>query len=171
MVTHQHEQQQQHNIEKGQLSTGTSPEIRGENASCGDDDSPHFHCRFLPRGSVGLVRVVVARPAGLPSLPRGEVRTVGSGLRRHEPPEGGSPLPEFPTPTSVQGLLDCTVLAVKPNLELQKRALINPAPVSKQVGAAPPAPPLCVVVGCPAVGRLRKLPPPVHDTAPRPSQG
>ena len=101
-------------------------------------------------------------------------------------PQGSSPLPEFPRPYSTARR------AFQSNLEqpLQKRALINPAPVSKQPGQPPRAAFVCGVVA-PAVGRLRKPPPPVrrppqrwlwvqacevgsapvHDTAPRPGQG
>ena len=73
-------------------------------------------------------------------------RTVGSGLRRHEPLRGAPRCPSFQGPTPRR--------AFQSNLEqpLQKRALINPAPVSKQPGAAPQGR-LCVWSGCPGSGR------------------
>ena len=71
----------------------------------------------------------------------------------HSPPLVDVPLCEFPKPhSSARCLLS--------RQTLQKRALINPAPVSKQPGEAPQGR-LCLesLVGW-AVGRLRKPPPP-----------
>ena len=68
-------------------------------------------------------------------------------------PQGSSPLPEFPRPYSTARL------AFKSSLEQppQKRALIDPGPVSKQLGAAPQGR-LCVWSGCPGSGPATQTP-------------
>ena len=86
-------------------------------------------------------------------------RTVGSGLRRHEPPRGAPRCPSFQGPTPRR--------AFQSNLEqlLQKRALINPAPVSKQPGAAPQGR-LYVWSGCPGSGPATQTPSPSPPSPP-----